>query len=98
MTKYDFEWDIKKNAINERKHTISFHEARTVFDDTDCIYLEDDEHSYYDEDRFKALGYSKYLNLLLVCYCYKIETDKIRIFSARKATKNEEEIYKNGGK
>ena len=98
MTAYDFEWDIKKNAINEKKHSISFHEARTVFDDANCIYLEDEEHSYADEDRFKVLGFSKFLNLLLVCYCYKIETDKIRIISARMANKNEEEVYRNGGK
>ena len=98
MTAYDFEWDIKKNSVNEKKHGISFREARTVFDDAKCVYLEDEEHSYYDEDRFKALGISKYLNLLLVCYCYKIETDKIRIISARMANIDEDSVYRNGGK
>jgi uncharacterized DUF497 family protein len=39
------------------------------------------------------LGLSDKPNLLIVCHCYREANNKIRIISARKATKNESKHY-----
>ena len=82
-------WDQKKAKENLRKHGISFEEAQTVLESRQQLILEDSDH---DEERFIALGFSKYLNLLVVVYCYRF-SDVIRIISARKATKKERKLY-----
>ncbi len=92
MDKIDFEWDDKKSKTNIKKHGISFEEATTVFYDEQAIEFYDDEHSEW-EDRFLMLGLSNRLNLLIVCHCYRESNNKIRIISARKATKNESKYY-----
>ena len=87
-----FEWDEKKNIINQLKHGISFDEAKTVFDDVDALLRDDPDHSE-DEERFIILGLSNKLNLLVVCHCYRASETVIRIISARKATKTESKYY-----
>ena len=62
MTELRFEWDRRKEKANEKKHGISFDEARTVFYDENAIQFFDPDHSD-DEDRFILLGISfKLLN------------------------------------
>ena len=46
-----FEWDENKNQINQRKHGISFEEAKTVFYDEEALLRDDPEHSE-EEERF----------------------------------------------
>jgi uncharacterized DUF497 family protein len=46
-----------KNRANQRKHGVSFEEARTVFLDENAIRFFDPDHSA-DEDRFLMLGIS----------------------------------------
>ena len=87
-----FEWDENKNAINKRKHAISFEEAQTVFYDEEALVIDDPEHSE-QEERFIILGMSTRANLLVVCHCYRQSETVIRIISARKATKNEARQY-----
>lgn len=87
---------IKTKSTN-KKHGVSFQEAETVFDDENAIYDDDDEHSI-DERRFVIVGKSDIPNLLMVCYCERENTEVIRIFSARKASKFEKNWYiTNGG-
>ena len=86
-----FEWDQKKNATNVKKHGVSFEEAQSVFHDEHALFMPDPEHSA-DEDRFVLLGLSANLRSLVVCHCYR-GGDKIRIISARKATKAERAEY-----
>jgi uncharacterized DUF497 family protein len=88
-------WDETKNKENIKKHKVSFEEAQTVFYDPDGKLIADPDHSI-GEDRFIFLGLSKMLNLLVVCHCYRENNETIRIFSARKATKQESKFY--GGK
>lgn len=88
-----FEWDENKNAINKRKHGVSFEEAKTVFYDTEALVIADPEHSE-EEDRFIILGLSNKVNLLVVCHCYRASDTVIRIISARKATKTEQSYYR----
>lgn len=92
MKEIHFEWDVSKEKINEIKHQISFKEATTVFSDDLAIEFYDDEHSEW-EDRFLLLGLSCKLNLLLICHCHREPKGRIRIISARKATKNEAKHY-----
>ena len=90
----NFEWDADKYQENIKKHKVSFKEAKTIFLDKHMIRWSDEEHTNYTatEDRFYALGKSIYNNLLLVCFCER-HGDTIRIYSARKADKEEKEDY-----
>ncbi|MDR1317510.1 MAG: BrnT family toxin [Spirochaetales bacterium] len=92
MNGIKFIWDEDKNQKNIKSHNISFEEAKTVFYDQNAKIIFDPDHSK-EEDRFIILGLSKALNLLIVCHCYKEQEEQIRIFSARKATKNEKKQY-----
>jgi len=87
-----FEWDDEKEKINIRKHGISFEEARTVFFDDKAIQFFDPDHSE-DETRFILLGISFKLRILVVCHCFRESETVVRIFSARKADRDEEREY-----
>lgn len=87
-----FEWDEAKNAINQKKHKISFEEAKTVFYDEEALVIDDPEHSQ-EEERFIILGLSRKANLLVVCHCLRASETVIRIISARKATPSESKQY-----
>jgi hypothetical protein len=92
MNKINFEWDENKNQINQRKHNISFEEAKTVFYDEMALVIDDPEHSE-EEERFIILGLSNKANLLVVCHCTRESDTVIRIISARKATTKETKQY-----
>ncbi len=87
-----FSWDENKAAQNVRKHKVSFEEATSVFLDENAIEFFDPDHSE-DEDRFLMLGMSWRLRLLVVHYTVREPGRRIRIISARKATKNEAKAY-----
>ncbi|OMH38936.1 BrnT family toxin [Motiliproteus sp. MSK22-1] len=91
MAQLLFEWDSSKNTSNIKKHGISFEEAKTVFTDEYARMIGDPDHSE-DEDRFILLGTSIDSRLLVVCHCIR-EQESIRIISARKADKQERNIY-----
>ena len=63
-----FEWDEDKSRINQKKHKVSFEEAKTVFYDERALVIDDPEHSQ-EEERFIILGMSARANLLIVCHC-----------------------------
>ncbi len=92
MEHLKFEWDMKKENANIRKHGVSFDEARTVFYDENAIQFFDPDHSE-EEDRFILLGISCKLRTLIVCHCFRESETTIRIFSARKTDKEEEHEY-----
>lgn len=87
-----FVWDDKKAVSNQKKHGVCFEEAQTVFDDCNALRIFDPDHSE-SEDRFVLLGLSVVLRTLVVCHCYREHDEKIRIISARKATKKETATY-----
>jgi len=92
---YDFEWDLAKAAANRRKHGVSFEEAATVFLDPRMRTLFDTEHSEA-EDRWVTLGMSATGRVLVVCHTFREvagEEPTIRIFSSRKADKEETDLY-----
>lgn len=92
MSTLQFEWDARKAAANEKKHGVSFEEARSVFFDERARLIDDPDHSE-DEARFILLGLNSSLRLLLVCHCYRRDDNVIRIISARKATAGESKSY-----
>ena len=92
MHELSFVWDEKKDLANQRKHAISFAEARTVFHDENAREYSDPDHSE-SEERFILLGISSRLRVLVVCHCYRETESVIRIISARRAQRSEEETY-----
>ncbi|OQW90405.1 MAG: hypothetical protein BWK79_20000 [Beggiatoa sp. IS2] len=87
----NFEWDKNKNIINQKKHGVSFEEAKTVFADELARLIPDPDHSE-GEERFILMGMSTQFRILVVCHCER-RLDTIRIISARKADKFEQEQY-----
>ncbi|MEX2525967.1 MAG: BrnT family toxin [Gammaproteobacteria bacterium] len=87
-----FEWDEKKNRTNQRKHGVSFEEARTAFFDENARVIPDPDHSEREE-RFVLLGLSTAIRILVVSHCYKQSDQVIRIFSVRKADRDEQQQY-----
>ena len=92
MEYLSFTWDENKNLRNQKKHGVSFEEAKTVFYDDYALEYYDPDHSQ-EEDRFVLLGISKATRLLVVCHCYRSQDGMIRVISARKATSNERQAY-----
>jgi len=89
--KYNFEWDLEKASANKKKHKVSFEIAATIFKDPAALSIFDDEHSDFPKDRWITLGLSENGNLLVVVHTFdKIDnrTARLRIISARKATKD----------
>jgi uncharacterized DUF497 family protein len=84
-----FSWDEEKNASNIKKHGISFKEAAVVFKDPKRLEMYDGAHSFFEE-RWKMIGLNN-STMLTVIYTERIGS--IRIISARKADKKEEEKY-----
>jgi uncharacterized DUF497 family protein len=91
-----FTWDGRKNAANQKKHGVSFEEAKTVFYDEFARLISDPDHSE-EEDRYILLGRSSRLRLLIVCHCYREDDETIRIISARKANRLEKRQYEDFG-
>ena len=85
---YLVEWDDDKADTNYKKHGIRFRVAARIFLDENRIDYYDELHSD-NEDRWKVIG--KVKDILAVIYTERRE--KLRIISARYATKEEEEEY-----
>ncbi len=94
--KYDFEWDPRKAKGNIRNHRISFERASTIFRDPQLLSIPDEEHSDFEE-RWIRLDENGIL--LVIVHTFKrmrSRSARIRIISARKATKGESKKYEDG--
>jgi uncharacterized protein len=89
----EFTWDQNKAKRNLIKHSISFDEAKTVFEDLLYVDFYDPDHSE-DEDRYLIVGESSQGRLLIVAYTER--GNKIRLISARETTKAESNLYAEG--
>ncbi len=83
-----FEWDEAKRGANLIKHGIEFRDAVTVFDE--FTYSEIDDRFEYEEVRWLTFGL---LFGAVVAISHTEDDEVIRIISARKAEKYEEEKY-----
>jgi uncharacterized DUF497 family protein len=88
-----FEWDPFKAAHNIRKHGVGFQEAMTVFRDPLAVTFDDPDHSV-EERRFVTIGLSSRGRLLFIAHTDR--EDRIRIISARQATRRETYAYEEG--
>jgi len=70
-----YEWDPAKAKANARKHHVSFEEGASIFLD------------HAVEDRFITIGRSARQRVLFVSHAER--EDRIRIISARRATRRE---------
>ena len=82
-----FEWDDAKAAANLVKHGVTFEEASTVFADPCYILVRDEPHP----DNFWAIGLSGLARLLTVVHVER--GARVRVISARHATRSEIQIY-----
>ena len=95
---YNFEWDPYKAKQNLQKHNLSFERAAEVLLDPLALSIYDEEHSL-EEDRWMTIG-KDHTNLILVVshtfYEENSDNCRIRLISARKATKKEIKQYAGG--
>ena len=93
--RYQFDWDVTKEAKNVHKHGIDFRRAATIFRDPNHLSMFDDEHSD-NEDRWITMGVDSNGTLRVVVHTFeqisKVQAN-IRIISARKATTIEMNQY-----
>ena len=85
-----FEWDERKAKQNLSKHGIAFEEASTVFGDTLSVTIDDLFHSVR-EQRWVTLGHSSKQRLVVVVHTDR--SGRVRIISARPATRRERSTY-----
>lgn len=88
-----FEWDPKKAATNLRNHGVSFYEATTALQDDLSLTGDDPDHSL-SEERYVTFGVSSTGRLLVVSHTERGR--RIRIISARIATRSERKLYEQG--
>ena len=88
-----FEWDPVKERRNRVRHKVSFAEAVTVFADPLAWSIEDPDHST-EENRHLTTGQSSRQRVVIVSHTYRAR--RIRIISARIATKAERRVYEEG--
>jgi uncharacterized protein len=89
----EFEWDPDKESENSKKHGISFHEAQSAFADALSLTVQYPDHSE-GEARHPLLARSSAGRLLVVSHTER--GDRIRIISARRATRAEIKAYESG--
>jgi len=89
-----FIWNNEKYLTNINKHKITFEEASTVLDNPNSTPRYDEINSTQTEIRYKTIGFSSRLNILLVCNCVHEHTNIYRIYSAREAEKHEVDLYR----
>lgn len=86
------EWDPDKARENRRKHGVDFADAAIALEDEHALTIEDRDH---DEVRFKTLGMGPQFNVLLVVHTIRTG-GRIRIISARRATRTQAKHYSKG--
>ena len=94
---FDITWDDNKAQINVRKHGVPFAQASTVMLDPLALTVFDTVHSE-TEERWFTLGQTGEGRLLAVSHTYQVidaNTAKIRLISAREATRQERHYYEN---
>jgi len=88
-----FDWDSKKAESNHEKHGVSFPDAASVFLDSMAWTFPDPDHSR-GEERFITIRRSANGELVVVAHV-EIDEGRIRIISARSATKRERHDYED---
>lgn len=85
----EFEWDDAKATENYARHGVSFELAKKVFNDPFAVERIDDRRDYGAE-RYIIIGLAE-REILFVAYTEREE--RIRLISARRATRYEQDDY-----
>ena len=85
-----YEWDPVKAQANVKKHRVTFEEAASVFLDPSALTFWDPDRSE-EEDREITIGRSARQRVLFVAHAPR--DGRVRIISARKATRKEQRHY-----
>lgn len=86
----EIEWDLEKATSNLQKHGVSFEEASTAL--LDPLALAQEDATSEGELRWVLIGMSARARLLTVIYTLR-RPERIRLISARKATRKEANYY-----
>ena len=86
-----FDWDQWNSQKNEIKHGVSKMEAESAFFDPEYLLFADEKHSSAKEQRHIIYGRSLKNRTLMVGFTHR--PPKVRIITARPASKKEREIY-----
>jgi len=86
----EIEWDAAKAAANLKKHGVSFEEAATCL--LDPLALAQEDNAAAGEHRWVLVGMSAKPRLLTVAYTLRA-AERVRLISARKATRKEAFFY-----
>lgn len=90
MTVLRFEWDDAKASSNAAKHGITFEAAAQIFQDPHAVTVPDARQTY-GEARFNRIGRLAG-GIIIVCHTIRMH-DRIRIISARIASRRERSLY-----
>jgi uncharacterized DUF497 family protein len=85
----EFEWDPAKALANLRKHGVPFFKACQVFKDAGRLE-QPDFSGDHDEERWDVLGRVEDTVLFVV---FTVRGERVRLISARRATRNEQRHY-----
>ena len=86
----EIEWDSEKATSNLQKHGVRFEEASTAL--LDPLALAQEDATSEGELRWVLIGMSARGRLLTVIYTLR-RPERIRLISARKATRKEANYY-----
>ena len=92
----EFDWDQWNVQKNEIKHGVSTIEAESAFYDPSYKLFDDIKHSTATEKRYVLYGRSIENRILMIGFTLRKKnatTGKIRIITARAASKKERSIY-----
>lgn len=87
----EFEWDEAKNQANIRKHGVSFETAKRVFDRP--LLTSRDRRKDYGEDRYVSIGQVGDEALIVIAHTRR--EGRIRLISARPASRREKQRYRD---
>ncbi len=94
LKELSFEWDLWNIQKNEIKHGVSALEAETAFHDPGYRLFKDARHSTDVEPRYVLYGRSLENRILMVGFT--IRSARVRVITARAASRKEREIYEEG--
>jgi uncharacterized protein len=84
-----YEWDFRKARLNLAKHGVDLADAVSVLDDPLGLTMAEEKTS---EERWVTVGQGATGRVLVVVYAWR-GAERIRIISARKATRRERRQY-----
>jgi uncharacterized DUF497 family protein len=88
-----FDWDQWNIQKNESKHGVSAQEAESVFFDSAAKLFCDEKHSTRHENRYILYGLSLERRILMIGFTLRV--NKVRVITARPASRKERAIYEN---